>query len=89
MTKPVDYWEVMGITYAIRRQVKRGVRTNNWYVQFYRPSPHFGRWKVGSARGGFTSRQEADTWVQTLRRFGERPWEKTFDYASPQQKTEG
>jgi len=87
-----DEWTTLGITYAIRQQIRRGVKTGNWYVQFYKPAGYgykFSRWKAGSARGGFTSRKEAEAWVQAMRRFGERPWEKTFGYESQQQKTEG
>ena len=87
-----DKWTALGITWQVRRQVKRGKPVNNWYVQFYLPAGYgykFSRRKVGSARGGFTSRKEAEAWVQAMRRFGERPWEKTFGYESQQQKTEG
>lgn len=85
-----DEWTARGITHVVRQQIKRGAKTGNWYVQFYKPVEYgykFTRWKVGSARGGFTSRQEAEAWVQAMRRFGERPWQKTSDYASQPQKT--
>lgn len=69
-----DEWTALGITWQVRRQVKRGKPVNNWYVQFCRPAPHYGRWRVGSAKGGFESQKQAEAWVLALRRLGETPW---------------
>lgn len=51
--------------------MKRGKRTDFWYVQFYKPGYYPGAnvlWKVGPAKGGFTSKAEAEAWVLALRR---------------------
>lgn len=51
--------------------MKRGKPTGLWYVQFYKPSPYPGPytlWSVGPAKGGFTSKAEAEAWVLALRR---------------------
>lgn len=79
-TALTDVWTALGVTYAIRRQTKRGRPVDNWYVQFYKPAEYgfrFSRWKVGSAKGGFESKQQAEAWVQALCRLGVKPWEKT------------
>ena len=31
-----DEWTELEITYAIRQQIKRGAKTGNWHVQFYK-----------------------------------------------------
>lgn len=56
------------LDFNVRQQVKRGKKTGRWYVQFYRPAPHYGFWKVGGAKGDFGSKEEAVAWVGALRR---------------------
>ncbi len=56
------------LDFKVHQQVKRGKKTGKWYVQFYRPAPHYGFWKVGGAKGDFGSKAEAQAWVLTLRR---------------------
>lgn len=55
------------LDYKVRQQVKRGKKTGRWYVQFYRPAPHYGFWNVGGAKGDFQSPEEAVAWVNALR----------------------
>ena len=55
------------LAFKVRHQKKRGKKTGRWYVQFYMPAPHYGFWKVGGAKGDFSSREEATAWVVALR----------------------